>query len=449
VSNHVDGPRYLFLLRHASQSEGHLTEDGSAHVRGLAVRLSEWIYAAWRARPDRLVDGQSDRTVRLWYAAQVSEVQETADLLTHQVLVEMERLKVPGNYPFVSPAESNQPLAATPALDGRPAWMPTLLPNCASNATDYSRQVEANLGRILSGYSPNEDAFKRLCEWLNSAETDSHRTSRSSSIEGRNRCARRTQFDAPLLVGNDPLIGWLATRLCGRAIPVARGELVCLVQEPRGSRRRPRAGDGIHRSGGSWRLLWTISADGDPEAASIRDKIRSKMTTAAALGTVIVGLTTFLLQDTLQKQQSAWHWSALAAMGVSAALYFASLFLYDGLLMPTRFWANDFPSSRHAENASGLALARLRRGKLSVLRPPSSTARVLQTNMVRIWSWIFTPATVLLGVGVALFAIGATPQGGEHVVRVEVWHALVVIVGLTVVVTAWVASQRPNLGSSD
>jgi hypothetical protein len=64
-------------------------------------------------------------------------------------------------------------------------------------------------------------------------------------------------------------------------------------------------------------------------------KIISKMNTATALGTVIVGLTTFLLQDALQKEPSAWHWLAFAAFGASAALYFSALFLYDTLQMPT------------------------------------------------------------------------------------------------------------------
>jgi hypothetical protein len=119
--------------------------------------------------------------------------------------------------------------------------------------------------------------------------------------------ARRTDVDAPLVIGNDPLIGWLATKLSRRTAPVSRGELICLVRK---------------RDRGRWRLLWTISQDGETEAEAIRTKIKSKMNTAAALGTVIVGLTTFLLQEAFKKEPSVWHWLAFATLGAAAALYF-------------------------------------------------------------------------------------------------------------------------------
>ena len=69
--------------------------------------------------------------------------------------------------------------------------------------------------------------------------------------------------------------------------------------------------------------------------------------------------------------------------------------------------------------------------------------------MVHIWVWIFTPATILAGVGVALFAVGATSTGRDDVVQVQSWHVLVAIAGLVTLIAAWVAWQRPNLGTSD
>jgi hypothetical protein len=45
MSNLVGRPRYLFLIRHADKREGHLTEDGSVHVRALAQRLWEWMHS--------------------------------------------------------------------------------------------------------------------------------------------------------------------------------------------------------------------------------------------------------------------------------------------------------------------------------------------------------------------------------------------------------------------
>jgi hypothetical protein len=412
-------PQYLFLMRHAEHRQGHLTKDGSAHVRGLAERLSEWMQAEWRCHPKQ--------TIRLWYTTQATEVQETADLLTREVLSYLERRGTLARRRFGAPDTQEKPAVANDRED----WLATLpyLPtdechptNSTSKRNSASKQHD--LERVLSAYTPDRAMFRRLCSWLTSTETGL-------------QCARRNNKDSALLVGNDPLIGWLAAELSGRAIPVARGELICLVREADG--------------GGSWRLLWTISEDREEAAEAIRAKIKSKMTTAGALGTVIVGLTTFLLQDALQKEPAIWHWLAFTALGASAALYFAALFLYDTLQMPTRFWTSHFPSGTRTQKMSRRrrAWSRLHHGKPALSRPPSSTARVLQTSMMQIWRLIFTPATVLAGIGVALFAVGATSSGRDYVRNVEPWHVLVVTAGLAMLVAAWVAWQRPNLGSSD
>jgi hypothetical protein len=123
------------------------------------------------------------------------------------------------------------------------------------------------------------------CEWLEASDTDEQQARKQPAPEQQapEPSARRTETDAPLLVGNDPLIGWVASKLTRRRTPVARGELLCLVREP--------------RAGTRWRLLWTLSDDGEAEAEAIRTKIKSKMNTAGALGAVIVGLTTFLPQN--------------------------------------------------------------------------------------------------------------------------------------------------------
>ena len=69
--------------------------------------------------------------------------------------------------------------------------------------------------------------------------------------------------------------------------------------------------------------------------------------------------------------------------------------------------------------------------------------------MMQIWSWIFTPATVLAGVGIVLLALGATAKGSDDILNVQPWHVVVATVGLVTLVAAWVAWQRPNLGTSD
>ncbi|WP_374969010.1 hypothetical protein [Terrabacter sp. BE26] len=395
---------YLFLMRHAAHRDGHLTMQGSDNVRQVAARLGEWAEREWRGEPER--------RLRLWYTTdQASEVQQTLDLLTLGLSDAVGRMTgLPERrfalHPQPDPAasESGQPGAP------RQRWMGAPLPGQATADQDPSL--------ALSAYSPSEDAFNRLRSWLTSTAT--------GGME-----ARSATGDAPLLVGNDPLIGYLASAIVGQPVPVAHGELVCLA-----------------RAGKAWRLLWTISDDGPEEAEAVRAKIKSKMTTAAALGTVIVGLTTFLLQNTLQRQPTLFQWLAFAALASSAALYFASLFLYDSLQMPARFWGARFESPPQRGSAKSIR-SRLRHGKPLVRRPPSSSARLLQASMLRVWVWIFTPATVLTGLGVAMYALSATPAAADVRFKVELPHVLGATIALSAAVSIWVAWHRPNLGASD
>jgi hypothetical protein len=393
----------LFLMRHAQHNEGHLTEKGSAHIHSLAMRFSEWVQAEWRNQPGR--------TVHLWFTSASSEVQETADVLTRDVLAHFRRSEGQVEpYPFACPLPSEH--STGKSGNGRQPWMPALVPSPITEGRD--------LGQCLSAYSPDKQAFGGLCEWLEASHTGEQH-------------ARRTETDVPLLVGNDPLMGWVASRLTRRDTPVARGELVCLVSE--------------RRAGTGWRLLWTLSDDGETEAEAIRTKIKSKMNTAGALGAVIVGLTTFLLQNSIQKAPTVWQWLALAALAASAGLYFASLFPYDTLQMPPRFWSSRFPSRPRDEGRLHAISARLRHGHPSVARPPTSTARVLQASMVQVWVWIFTPATVLAGLGVACLALGASTDSDP--VSLHLWQILSAIAVLAAVAGTWVAWQRPNLGAAD
>jgi hypothetical protein len=395
--------RYLFLMRHAQHNEGRLTKEASAHIRSLAMRFSEWAQSEWRDQPGR--------TVRLWFTSTSTEVQQTADVLTRDVLAHV-GLGEGGVEPYLFACPLPGEHGTGRSGNGRQSWMPALVPSSLAGGRD--------LGQGLSAYSPDEQAFGCLCRWLEASDIGEQQ-------------ARRTEADVPLLVGNDPLIGWVASKLIRRDTPVARGELLCLVRE--------------RRAGARWRLLWTLSADGETEAEAIRTKIKSKMNTAGALGAVIVGLTTFLLQNSLQKEPTLWQWLAFAALAMSAGLYFASLFLYDTLQMPPRFWSNRFPSRPRNKGVLQAISARLRHGRPSVARPPTSTARVLQASMVQVWVWIFTPATVLAGVGVACLALGASTDNDPLGLRP--WQVLSAIVVLAAVAGTWVAWQRPNLGASD
>jgi hypothetical protein len=120
TSNLVGRPRYLFLMRHADQREGHLTKDGSAHARYIATRLREWMDSEWRC--------QSDRTFHLWHTTQATEVQETIDLLTHEVLAQIRRNEPDTNSRFCLPDTQEEP-ACTHAGNHRQEWMARLLPH--------------------------------------------------------------------------------------------------------------------------------------------------------------------------------------------------------------------------------------------------------------------------------------------------------------------------------
>jgi hypothetical protein len=67
--------------------------------------------------------------------------------------------------------------------------------------------------------------------------------------------------------------------------------------------------------------------------------------------------------------------------------------------------------------------------------------------MAQVWVWIFTPATVLAGAGVACLAFGASTASDR--VGLHPWQILSAIVALAAIVGTWIAWPRPNLGVSD
>jgi hypothetical protein len=279
----------VFLMRHAAHKKGTLTRKGAASIQGVAARFAEWL----DCRPLKLF-------VQFTGAL---EVQQTASALVRDTRAELHRLddkSDPFDWPFDSP-----PVPGIAALPER---------------VQKALKESARPDRIdLGAYEPNGQAFKELAVWLT---------------------ATANGDAAPLLVGNDPLVGWLAGQLTGKAIPVDRGELICLHRRKswlnrKGRPNRPR-----------WRVERTLAPDDGSQEAPVLDKIKSKMDTAKVLGAVITGLLIFLLRDAPEGISSIYTWLALGALGTAAGLYFATLFLYDSLLMPARFWGSRFPRDR-------------------------------------------------------------------------------------------------------
>src|SRR5262245_7760823 len=117
-------------MRHAQHKEGHLTEAASAHIRSLAMRFSEWVQAEWRNQPEQ--------TVRVWLTSTSTEVQETADVLTRDVLAHNRRGEGQADpYPFDRPHPTGHSTGRSG--NGRQPWMPALVPCSLTKGHDFGQ----------------------------------------------------------------------------------------------------------------------------------------------------------------------------------------------------------------------------------------------------------------------------------------------------------------------
>jgi hypothetical protein len=253
----------------------------------------------------------------------------------------------------------------------------------------------------------------------------------------------RPDGNAVLVVGHQPHLGWLTDTLLrppGRwwrfrsfAVPFSRAELVCLAFPP----ARQIAGRQLSRYG-QGHVLWTIAPDDRKAADQVRDKIRSKMETAKLLSGVI----TFALGALLAVLLDPGKWKTVTAPGViqlaaglllaALVLFLATMYAYDRLLMPDRFWGEQRPRPDAPPQ---------RRGHWLVQRPPSSTAWVLYVNMMRVWRGLFTPATACVVIALALLSSVVLHLG---------WIPMVAIVlPASAILALLVFWFRPILGSED
>jgi hypothetical protein len=247
------------------------------------------------------------------------------------------------------------------------------------------------------------------------------------------RSARGSDSNAVLVVGHQPTLSRIADSLlnAGRRSPLRhaptpldRSGIVCVAIAGDHSRRR------------AW-IAWAISYDDAAAAAAVREKIVRKMDIARSFGGLLTLALTVVLGVLVDGQRVADFGHRLWQVQVSTVLYLlaAALFVitmydYDSLLMPARFWGEGAP-------ASGRSAARRR---WLVERPPSSDAWVLYQNMMRIWRNLFTVASALAFAATVLFAIAA--------LRIEGWVAAGSAVAALVVIW-WIYRSRPVLGSED
>jgi hypothetical protein len=254
-------------------------------------------------------------------------------------------------------------------------------------------------------------------------------------------CAQTTSVgggNAVLVVGHQPVIGRVADALLrprsrwrrllfgAPNTPIDKSGIVCVAMD---SAARP-----LERA--NW-IAWAISYDDASAADAVRDKVSRKLDIAKVFGGVLtLGLPLILgvLFDRAQFDGlGGRQWAVQIGTGlylVAAALFLATMFAYDSLLMPQRFWG---------ETAAGARRKRHRRWLVE--RPPSSAAWVLYQNMMRIWRNLFTVAAVVAFLGTALLSFAALRV--DHRVVIAASAATAVALGW------WLRWSRPVLGSED
>ena len=228
--------------------------------------------------------------------------------------------------------------------------------------------------------------------------------------------------NAVLVIGHMPQLGWFADEVLKRPYAIAHGEIVCISQAQR-------HWQSPWRTEGS--MLWAISPEDEATRNALVEKIKSKMDMAKLFSIVIA----FALGVILDRSKLVEATGGDMVLGDVAALlflsgfalYLATLYAYDRLLMPSRFWTQRRKRGRRA-------------GHWLSSRPPSSSNVVLYQNMMRTWNWLFTPATLLIGAGLVVLAIAAVDP---------TWLACVIAAVTSVGLVAWVAIFRPVLGTED
>ena len=188
--------------------------------------------------------------------------------------------------------------------------------------------------------------------------------------------------NAILVVGHQPILGWLAHGLVQGSHPLAPSEVLCLDLEghdPRG-------------------LRWTVSPSNPEAVEEFKEKIRSKMDVAKLLSSFLGGGLSFLLGTMANARAAKALGDHIWAFGLGSVCLLGALvcFLwtmcsYDTLVMPHRMWT-ETPTASSA------------RPTWVVARPPSPVHWILYQNMVRIWEWQFLPATGLMLAGLWLLA---------------------------------------------
>ena len=304
-------------------------------------------------------------------------------------------------------------------------------------AANYAKRLKE---KLVGGHEPPGFAIKVDCrlepaqfmKWRETHAAD-RLVKKLVDLVKDPRTADRGSDSAALVVGHMPQLRWLAARLMGNRplwarltdgyltpLALKNGEIaaIALTGERNG---RPRG-----------HLEWTVAPDDTQAIEDLRNKIKSKMEIAKLLGgfmTLVLGGVVLApgRLDELSRDGDRWAvYVAAISFLIAIGLYLRTMYAYDSLLMPKRFWGDVTPGSRPP--------------RWLVRRPPSGAAWVLYQNMLHVWTFLFTPATLAVGVGLVVLAYAALDPG---------WLEGLISLLVLLLLTAYALWRRPVLGSQD
>jgi hypothetical protein len=211
---------------------------------------------------------------------------------------------------------------------------------------------------------------------------------------------------AVIAVGHLPQLTWLAYRITGKSIPMRHSEILCFEVV----KRRPQDSIFSRLFDQMGTLQWVLSPSDRKATRELKEKIKSKMDTAKVLSVFITAGFGFIVKTIveLDANTSLYHvWGyRLTALFffLSIVLYLMSMYSFDTLLMPTRFWADGSPGTM------------LKRPTWVVARPPSAAHWVLYQNMIHVWKRQFSLATACVLLGLIGFGFVASSNDENWII---------------------------------
>src|SRR5215204_4210451 len=269
--------------------------------------------------------------------------------------------------------------------------------------------VEARPDPNLNPKPGSSDADTRqvnsICEAISHVSTNQAvRLAVASSQYEENLVATRQAY---VVVGHQPQLTQIARRLLkgkylpSDSLPLGNSEAACI------------------ELGYKPRLQWLLTVTPEETLVTdLKDKIKSKYDVAKFLLGAFVVNTGLILNAGLWGSPEKWNdapiakwvaYFAILAALISLVFTAATLFSYDSLLMPSKFWSessepSDEPSSR-LKRFLGKLPPKWMVSRWSVSRPPSPAHVVLFYEMVHVWNVFFIPAVFFAFVAIGCLTL--------------------------------------------